>query len=142
MVLLALAAIGLGLATIYGGMVAGLMVLVAMVAIPAVYAVVVYPIFGIVVLLIMGFFLFFILRFGINFPLGTLMDGLEALLIVGFLIKLKQKGDWNISTFKNPVSIMILVWIGYNLIQVANPWAESRLAWVYTVRSVAAVTIM
>jgi O-antigen ligase len=142
MVLLALAAIGIGLATLYGGLVAGLLLLVAMIAIPVVYAVVVYPIFGIVVLLTMGFFLFFILRLGINFPLGTLMDGLEALLIVGFLIKLKQKGDWSVETFKNPVSITILIWIGYNLIQVANPWAESRLAWVYTVRSVAAVTIM
>lgn len=142
MVVLGLIAIGLGVATIYGGITSGILLLVAMIAIPAVYAIVVYPLFGIVVLLTMGFFLFFILRFGINFPLGTLMDGLEMLLLLGLLMKVKQRRDWEISIYKNPVSLMILIWIGYNLIQVANPWAESRLAWVYTVRSVAAVTIM
>jgi O-antigen ligase len=36
---------------------------------------------------------------------------------------------------------MILVWIVYNLIQVANPAAESRLAWVYTIRAVAIVML-
>ncbi|MCE7059879.1 O-antigen ligase [Dyadobacter sp. CY343] len=142
MIVLAVIAVCVGIATIYGGLVAGLLLLVSMIAIPVVYAIVVYPLFGIVTLLTMGFFLFFILRLGINFPLGTLMDGLEVLLLLGVLIKVKQRGEWEISIFKNPVSVMILIWIGYNLIQVANPWAESRLAWVYTVRSVAAVTIM
>jgi putative inorganic carbon (HCO3(-)) transporter len=36
---------------------------------------------------------------------------------------------------------MILVWIGYNLLQIANPSAVSRLAWVYTVRTVAIVLL-
>ncbi len=138
--LLVLFSIFFGYLAIKGGMAVGLLLIVVMIAIPTLYAIIVYPIFGILVLLTMGFFLFFILRFGVDFPLGTLMDALQLLLIIGFFIKQKQNPDWKI--FKNPVAFWILIWIIYNLIQVANPWAESRLAWVYTVRSVAAVTIM
>jgi putative inorganic carbon (hco3(-)) transporter len=140
MFVLALIAIGLGVGSAVGGILTGLLILVAMVAIPSVYAVVVYPMFGIVAMLIMAFFLFFIIRLGVNFPLGTAMDGLQLLLIIGFLIK--QKRSWNADIYKNQFSVMILVWIGYNLFQLANPWAESRLAWVYTVRTVAVVTLM
>lgn len=139
-ILLSIVAIALGIASVYGGLVSGLLILIGMVAIPAVYAVIVYPMFGIVVLLTMAFFLFFISRMGVNFPLGTMMDGLQAMLILGFLIK--QKSSWDSSIYRNPVSVMIFVWIGYNLFQVINPWAESRLAWIYTVRTVAIVTLM
>ncbi|TLV02591.1 O-antigen ligase family protein [Dyadobacter luticola] len=140
LILLAVLAVFLGIGSIYGGIVVGLLLLIAMVAIPAVYAIIVYPIFGIVVLMAMAFFLFFISRLGVDFPMGTAMDGLQAMLILGFLIK--QKGNWDFSIYKSPVSVMVLVWIGYNVLQVANPWSESRMAWVYTVRTVAIVTLM
>ncbi len=68
------------------------------------------------------------------------MDGLQALLIFGFLLKIKEARDWK--RLRNPVSYLILVWIGYNLLQVANPAAESRLAWLYTLRSVAILMLM
>ena len=88
----------------------------------------------------MAYLLFVIMSLGIPFPLGTLMDALQGLLILSVLIRQKKNPDWQI--FKNPVSGIILVWIGYNLMEVANPAAESRLAWVYTVRSVAVVMLM
>src|SRR5947208_1463346 len=44
--------------------------------------------------------------------------------------------------FKNLYNDILLVWICYNLIEVASPSAESRVAWVYTVRSVAVVMLM
>ncbi len=99
-----------------------------------------YPRFGIVTLFIFAWFIMFIIRTGIiNFPLGTLMDGLELLLLLTLLINLKRNGDWMV--FKNPISYMILIWMVYNLVQFANPGAESRLAWLYTIRSVAGVMI-
>ncbi len=36
---------------------------------------------------------------------------------------------------------MILIWIAYNLLQFINPSAESRMAWLYTIRSVAMVML-
>jgi len=99
-----------------------------------------YPQFCTVVLLLMAYLLFDIMSLGIPFPLGTLMDALQGLLILGVLIGQKKERNWAI--FKSPISPIILVWICYNLIEVANPAAESRLAWVYTVRSVAVVMLM
>ena len=130
----------IGYISVKGGIVTGLLILITMIAIPVVYSIVVFPVFGVVVLIIMAYALFFILRFGVNFPLGTMLDGIQALLILGFFIKQRANPNW--AVLKNPISTLIIIWIGYNVIEVANPWAESRLAWVYTVRSVAVITIM
>ncbi len=73
------------------------------------------------------------------FPLGTVMDGLQALLILGMFIRQKYEPDWSI--FKSPISVMIIIWISYNFLQLINPTAESRLAWLYTIRSVAIVML-
>ncbi|MCE6987640.1 O-antigen ligase [Dyadobacter sp. CY323] len=122
------------------GMLGAALVLVILFVPPVVYGIVAHPTFGIAVLMIMAYLLFYIMRFGINFPMGTLMDGIEALLILGFFVYQKKHPDW--SVFKGPISIMILIWITYNILQVANPAAASRLAWVYTIRSVAVVMLM
>lgn len=122
------------------GMVAGLLILAVLIGIPAVYAAIVFPEFGILALLFLAFFLFYFIRLGVNFPLGTLLDGVQALLILSFLLKQRTKPEWYL--FRNPVSYLMVGWILYNLLQVINPWADSRLAWVYTVRSVAMVMLL
>lgn len=129
-----------GVLIAYKGVLAVGLIVVAMFAPPVVYGIVAYPRFGISVLLVFAYLLFFIMKAGINFPMGTLMDGIQVLLILGFFIRQRKHRDW--SVFKGPVSMMILIWIGFNIIQVANPAAESRLAWLYTIRSVAAVMLM
>ncbi len=139
-VLLVLAGVGISAAIAAAGLKAGLLVIAACAGLPVAYAVVVYPRFGILLLMFMAFFLFYFIRMGIDFPLGTLLDGIQGLLILGFLMQQKARPEWGI--FRNPVSYLILAWIGYNLLQVFNPWAESRMAWVYTVRSVAVVMLM
>ncbi len=133
-----MALIGVGIAKY--GFVFGALIVVASVAVPVVYGIVAYPRFGIIVFLIMAYFIMWFLRMGVNFPLGTLMDGMEGLFILSLFINQKKKKDW--SVFKGPMTTMILVWITYNIIEVANPTAESRMAWLYTVRSVAVVMFM
>ena len=122
------------------GPIPGIAIVAPLIALPSVYAIVAYPKFGICILLTMAYFLFLFIRTGIPFPLGTLMDGFQALLLLGFFIQQKNNPNWQI--FKNPVSYCILVWIGYNLLELANPVAESRMAWVYTIRTVAVVMTM
>ncbi|MCF2444146.1 O-antigen ligase family protein [Dyadobacter sp. CY345] len=124
----------------YKGITAAALILVVLFVPTVVFGIVAYPVFGITILLIMAYLLFFIMRVGINFPLGTAMDGIQALLILGFFIYQRKYPDW--SVFRGPISFMILVWIGYNIMEVINPIAESRLAWVYTIRSVAVVMLM
>lgn len=124
------------------GLASGVMILIATVALPAIYTIVVYPKIGITVLLIMAYFIMWIISMGLvgDFPLGTIMDALEAVLILGFLIKQKQRP--NLEIFKNPIGVMILIWIAYNILMFGNPTAESRLAWVYTIRTTALIMLM
>jgi hypothetical protein len=112
-----------------------------MVGLTTVYCIVYYPRFGIVVYLSLAYLIMWFLKLGVNFPLGTLMDGMLALFILSLFISQKKTNkDWSI--FKGPVTVMMLSWIGYNFFQIANPTAESRVAWVYTVRTVALVMFM
>lgn len=139
LVILLLISVAFGALIAYQGIVAGVGILALMFVPPAVYGIVAFPEFGITVLLLLAYLLFFIGRLGVNFPLGTVMDGIQGLLILGFFIHQKRRPNWKV--FKGPISVMILIWIVYNLIQVANPSAESRLAWVYTIRAVAIVML-
>jgi len=134
-----LAAIVFPLLIAKAGYMAGVLLLLFIIGIPFLYGVVVYPEIGILTLLVSAYLVMWVIRIGVNFPLGTLMDGLQLLLIIGFFIKQKQHPDWHF--IKTPISLIILIWIGYNLLELINPAAASRMAWLYTIRSVAAVTL-
>jgi len=121
------------------GLVFGVLLLVILIGVPSVYAMVAFPKFGIIVVLVMAYMLFILSRIGVPGPIGIIMDAMQALLMLGVLISLKRNNNW--SELKGPVSTMILVWIGYNIFQIANPVTESRMAWVYTIRSVAIVML-
>jgi hypothetical protein len=117
-----------------------LAILVLIVGLPIVYAIVFIPEFGILCMLVLAYFLLGIMRLGIDFPLGTLMDGIELLLLISIFIRKEKPEGWKI--LKDPVSIMIFIWVSYNIMEVANPAASSVLAWLYTIRSVAIVMLM
>ena len=121
------------------GMTFGILTTVLIIAIPSVIALVISPQFGILVYITLAYAIMFLLRLGITFPLGTLMDGMLVLFFLGFFIQQKRKPRWD--KVSGPVSLWILIWIIYNFIEVANPAAESRLSWVYTVRTVAFVAL-
>ena len=124
-----------------GGMVIGVVLLCAIVGLPAAYATVAYPEFGICTLITVSFFINYFARFlPEETPLGLVMDALTYLLILGFFIRQKKERDW--SYFRNPITYFILIWIGYNFFEVINPSAASILAWVYTVRTVGFIMLM
>ncbi|MBK8192918.1 MAG: hypothetical protein IPK76_06840 [Lewinellaceae bacterium] len=68
-------------------------------------------------------------------PVGTLLDLLILIGAVGILLRQIKERDWSFA--KYPLSYMIIIWLYYNIMQIVNPYAESRMAWLYTVRSVA-----
>ncbi len=125
------------LITTLWGAAGGILLIFSVLAPLSIYCIIRYPHFGILFYLILAYFIMFISGFGIDFPLGTLMDGTLGLLLLGFFINQKYHPNWII--FKDSITAIILIWIAYNVFQVANPFSESRLAWVYTIRSVAAV---
>ena len=89
---------------------------------------------GVNVMLVAGFLLGLAAKYT-NAPIGTALDGLLVLMLVGLLARLIKEKDFSFA--KSPISIFIAAWIYYNLLQVINPWAESKVAWIYTVRTVA-----
>ena len=122
------------------GFTAGVLILIIVVGLPVVYSVVVYPEVGILVLLIAAYLIMWIIRMGVNFPLGTLMDALEVLLLLGFFIKQKSNPDW--SFLKTSISKVLLIWLLYNAFEVVNPAASSVFCWLYTIRTVATVMLL
>ena len=121
------------------GILFGALFIVTVISIPCVYAIVVYPKFGIIFLLIMAYMLFMLWRLGINGPVGIIMDVLQVLLIIGVIRRQRKERNW--AMLKGPISTMIIVWIIYNVLEVANPSAEARQAWLYTIRTVAVVML-
>src|ERR1700761_3992170 len=137
-VLLVIAGIMIAVGTAFVGPVFGVGLILAVAVMPFLYALISKPRFGIIVLIIMAYMLFVLGQFGIDGPVGTIMDCLQILLALGVIIKIKAEKNW--SFFKGPITTVVLIWLGYNLLEVANPSATSRMAWVYTVRPVAIVT--
>jgi len=121
------------------GFVIGVLLMGAIVGLPLVYFLVTNIQLGILAYITLAYAIMFLLRMGVKFPLGTLMDGMLVLFFLNFFIQQKKKKDW--SRMKGPVSTAILVWIVYNILQVGNPAAASRAAWVYTVRTIAVVAL-
>lgn len=103
-------------------------------AVPAVIGCFVNLSFGIIIMLVAAFLLGLVAKYT-NAPIGTALDGLLVLMLVGMLVRLIKEKDFSFA--KSPISIFIFAWIYYNLLEVLNPWAQSRIAWVYTVRTVA-----
>ncbi|RKR85483.1 O-antigen ligase [Mucilaginibacter gracilis] len=122
-----------------GDMISPSLILIGLIGVTIVCGVIVYPKFGITILFISGYLLFLPGKFNVNFPLGTMLDLLQYLLIIGFFLKQKYDRNWVI--FKDPLSISILVWILYNFAELANPQAVSPLAWLYTIRTSAFIIL-
>lgn len=72
-------------------------------------------------------------------PLGVVLDGLIWGMLFSMFLRQIHIRDWSFA--KNPVSLVVLIWMVYNLIAVLNPVAASRMAWVYSVRSMAGLII-
>jgi putative inorganic carbon (hco3(-)) transporter len=106
----------------------------ALVGLPLVFLCLIQP----VVALGMMLFTAVLVVFGAKFtgaPIGTLLDLLIMVSATGILLRQIRERDF--SFLKTPLSYMVLVWLYYNILQVLNPGAESKMAWLYTVRSVA-----
>ena len=97
------------------------------------------PQFALVFYLTLSNTIMFLLLSGVNFPLGTVLDGILLILVINFYVQQKKKKRWDLVS--GPMSKAILAWILYNIFEVINPAADSRLAWVYTIRTCGVVAI-
>ena len=95
--------------------------------------------FGIIVMLSSGILISLAAKYT-GAPIGTALDGL--LFAMGFGVIVQLSRDRKFDFLKHPISILILVWIYYNILQVLNPVAGSRMAWIYTVRTMALMLML
>lgn len=138
--LMILAALLLSVITGFLGLKFGMMMLAAIIGLPVLLASIFNLRFGLVVVVVVSFFVLGISRFMPELPLGVILDAFVAVMFFGLMLKQIGSNDWRF--IKNPVSWMVIAWLAYNFIEVANPAAASRLAWVYTIRSVAGLLLI
>ncbi|OIQ30369.1 MAG: hypothetical protein BM564_03100 [Bacteroidetes bacterium MedPE-SWsnd-G2] len=104
-------------------------------AIALIYTVFKYPKSGIILLIILGFFVTGIARY-FPAPWGLSIDGLLVLIYLALFFKgFANKIQWNKA--KSPLTLVVSIWMGYILLQIANPEAQSLEAWFYAMRGVA-----
>jgi putative inorganic carbon (HCO3(-)) transporter len=88
---------------------------------------------GFYALFFMAVFMFYLDRMvHLNFPLGTIYDGLAAFAFAAVFINGKNNNDWTL--FRNPITIMFMIVTVYQVMQVFNPSAVSRVAWLVAMR--------
>ncbi len=136
--LLAGFALLLGLIIAKAGLSAGIILLAALIGIPVLAICLIDLRIGVMVLVTVSYFLLEVKK-AIDFPFGILLDAGILLMFIGLLFRKAEDHDWSFAN--NPISWWIFIWISLNILQVANPDAASRQAWMYTVRGMAGTII-
>jgi putative inorganic carbon (HCO3(-)) transporter len=121
------------------GFMGGSLMLVAAIGFLVVFASLFYPYTGLYFALIMSVLVSFLSKI-VDLPYGISLDLL--LVVMGLGVIMRQIKERDLSFAKSPLSLPILVWVFYCLIQVLNPYALSKMAWLYTVRSVALLILL
>lgn len=118
----------------------GVLLVLGLVGSPLVLACLFNQQVGITISTTVAFFVLGIKRFIGDTPIGLLLDVLLLLMFLGLAIQQIRTKDWSFAA--NPVSYLIALWLVYNLVELINPDAASRMAWFYTVRGMAGVLLL
>lgn len=132
LVLLLLASAGAGIIAL-GGLTAGLAVMALPVLLFFFGLIIRDPRVGITGALLTAFFLSGLARY-IPAPWGLGVDVFLFVACLGMFFHHFRQGDWR--PVRNDICLLALLWFGYVILELFNPEAQSRLAWVYAMRGV------
>lgn len=105
------------------------------VVIGLIYSIFNYPKLGIYLLIILGFFVTGAGRY-VPAPWGLSIDAILVLIYVALFFKgFANKIPWDKA--RSSLTLLATLWMGYILLQLGNPEAQSREAWFYAMRGVA-----
>lgn len=96
--------------------------------------------FGLIMLMLLQFFILSLAKFNPEIPYGISFDVVTVSLLFGLFLKFVN-GE-KLPLARNPIAYLLLIWIIYAVFQALNPFAASRLAWVYTIRSYALIMLV
>lgn len=97
--------------------------------------------FGLIMLMLLQFFILSLAKLYPGIPYGLSFDIVTVALLFGLFLKFVNTNE-TLPLARNPLAFLLLLWIGYATLQVLNPNAASRLAWLYTVRSYALIMLV
>ena len=121
------------------GFTPGMVIMAVFVGLPIAVASLVDLRFGVLFLVVISFFLMGVKKIVPTIPFGIFLDAGILLLFCGMVFRQAERRDWSFAN--NPISWWVLAWMIYNVVQIANPVAESREAWFYTVRAMAGTIV-
>jgi len=121
------------------GMSLGVMLILLIVSLPAVFATIFNPFFGIFTMISISYFLAGVNRAMPDVPLGLVVDFMVVFLAFGVYYKNLYVKDWSFA--RSPIARMVLVYMGYVFASVANP-IGNKMCYIYTIRSMAGYMIM
>ncbi|MFN3487531.1 MAG: O-antigen ligase family protein [Emticicia sp.] len=98
-----------------------------------IYKLFTYPKLGIYSTIFMGFMANGITRYVSDAPVGLAVDGILVLTFIAIFVR-KQKIEW--SEAKSGLTIVSVIWMLYNFLELFNPEARSFEAWFYAMRGV------
>ncbi|MFW6348681.1 MAG: hypothetical protein ACOC2C_08760, partial [Cyclonatronaceae bacterium] len=97
--------------------------------------------FGLIMLMLLQFFILSLAKLYPGIPYGLSFDVVTIALLFGLFLKFVNK-DGTLPLARNPVAYLLLIWVAYAALQLLNPNAASRMAWLYTVRSYALIMLV
>lgn len=84
------------------------------------------------VVVVMGFLISLLSRYIPGIPFGLSIDGLLGLMILVLIFDKKEY--YRPQYLTNALTLILIIWLGYSFIQIANPLAKSKVAWFYANR--------
>ncbi|NLR94581.1 MULTISPECIES: O-antigen ligase family protein [Flammeovirga] len=111
----------------------GIGIAVMSITVPLLLSLFFYIKFSIYLYIFLSIFIGIPLKMNLPVPIGLGVDFAILFTILGHLYKCSEMKDYK-STFIVPMMIPIALWIGWNVFQVVNPIAGSRVAWFFVMR--------
>ncbi|MEO0895506.1 MAG: O-antigen ligase family protein [Bacteroidota bacterium] len=89
--------------------------------------------FGLYMTVIAAFLVMGLKKITGDLPLGLFLDASILMMIFGVYLKQIRRRDWR--ALYHTFTVLTAVWLGYNFIQLFNPYSPSQIAWFYEVRN-------
>ena len=98
------------------------------------------PKLGLIICFGFSFFAIGLTRYIVGVPFGLAVDGLLGMSLIALILSLGKKVEWKRA--KHDITALSAVWMGYTVLEIANPLAISAEAWFYAMRGVAFYQIL
>jgi len=96
--------------------------------------------FGVKMTVVASFLVMGIKRVAGDYPYGVLLDASILMMVFGVYWLQIRRRDWR--ALYHTFTVLTVVWLTYNFIELFNPYSPSQIAWVYEVRNTALKMIL